>query len=171
MAGKLRPVPDGKHGAPECSFTLTVEVKDGTDRPVGRRSKYERAFVVAEPDVFDGTDEDEDENDNCQDGKESGREARRQAKARVREKSRTHAVRRLEAGELRLETYIEEAADVKANYTGTWKTTAEKVKELSYGAGDEKFDPANEHFNPEEGYEQEVDIHRKMGGGANYTKG
>lgn len=161
VAGKLGPVPDGREGRPECSFTITVEVKEGADRPVGRRSKYERAFVVAEPGVFE---------DGDGIGDESGQQ-RQRSRGRDEQGNRTHAVRRLEAGELRLEMYVEEAADVKARYAGAWKTTAEKAADLSYGAGQERFDPENEHFDPEEGYEQELDIHRKMGGGANYAKG
>lgn len=153
VAGKLRPLPDGD-GAPECSFTITIQVKDGADRPVGRLKKEERAWVVAEPDVFEVSDEDIVEDLT----KKSARRSTSQA--------RTHPVRRLEAGELRMEMFVEEA-DVKFTFPSTHKTTLEKAAELSYGAGSEKFDPQN-------GYElEEPDINRKPQGGAftDYQRG
>jgi len=51
VAGKMRPLPNGE-GAPECSFTLTIDVKEGADKPVGRLQKDERAWIAAEPDPF-----------------------------------------------------------------------------------------------------------------------
>lgn len=148
VAGKLRPLPDGE-GAPECSFTITIEVKDGADRPVGRLKKEERAWVVAEPDTFEESDDD------------LTRDAAENPARKGVPHGKTHPIRRLEAGELRLEMFVEEA-DVKFKFPSKHKTTLEKSAELSYGAGTEKFDPQN-------GYElEEPDINRKPQGGA-YT--
>lgn len=153
VAGKLRPLPDGD-GAPECSFTMTIEVKDGADRPVGRLKKEERAWIVAEPDAFEDSEDDMAEHT----AKKTGKQTTTQGK--------THPIRRLEAGELRMEMFVEEA-DVKFKFPSKHKTTLEKASELSYGAGTEKFDPQN-------GYElEEPDINRKPQGGAftDYQRG
>ncbi|KAK5939408.1 hypothetical protein PMZ80_008712 [Knufia obscura] len=144
VSGKMRPLPDGE-GAPECSFTMTIEVKDGADRPVGRLQKEERKWVVAEPDPF--------ENDF---GSGKSREGATKAAGRS---GKTHAIRRLEAGELRMEMFVEES-DAKMELPSTYKTTLERAAELSYGAGTEKFDPEN-------GYDlDEPDVNRKPQGGA-----
>ncbi|KAK5948463.1 hypothetical protein OHC33_010497 [Knufia fluminis] len=144
VSGKIRPLPDGE-GAPECSFTMTIEVKDGADRPVGRLQKEERKWVVAEPDPF--------ENDF---GSGKSREGATKAAGRS---GKTHAIRRLEAGELRMEMFVEES-DAKMKLPSTYKTTLERAAELSYGAGTEKFDPEN-------GYDlEEPDVNRKPQGGA-----
>lgn len=144
VSGKMRPLPDGD-GAPECSFTITIEVKDGADKPVGRLQKEERKWVVAEPDPF------EDESNDCELHEDGERRADR--------KGKTHAIRRLEAGELRMEMFVEES-DAKLKLPTKYKTTLERAAELSYGAGTEKFDPEN-------GYElEEPDVNRKPQGGA-----
>lgn len=148
VSGKMRPLPEGD-GAPECSFTMTVEVKNGADRPVGRLQKEERKWVVAEPDPFN--DEDSSRGD---------------AKTFASRTGKTHAVRRLEAGELRMEMFVEES-DTKLNLPTRYKTTLERAADLSYGAGSEKFDPEN-------GYElEEPDVNRKPQGGAftDYQRG
>lgn len=153
VAGKLRPLPDGD-GAPECSFTITIEVKDGADRPVGRLKKEERAWIVAEPDAFEDSDDDIVDDS-----------AKKPATKNVMS-GKTHPIRRLEAGELRMEMFVEEA-DVKFTFPSKHKTMLEKAAELSYGAGNEKFDPQN-------GYElEEPDINRKPQGGAgtDYQRG
>lgn len=126
VSGKLQPLPDGD-GAPECSFTVTIEVKDGADRPVGRLKKEERAWIVAEPDAF------EDNEDNMAGDTKSG-----QGRSTIK-RGQTHAVRRLEAGELRMEMFVEEA-EAKFRFPSKHKTTLERAAELSYGAGSEKFD-------------------------------
>ena len=144
VSGKMRPLPEGD-GAPECSFTMAVEVKDGADKPVGRLQKQERKWIVAEPDPFE-----EEYGDD---------QSRVNAKIPAGRKGKTHAVRRLEAGELRMEIFVEES-DIKIKLPSTYKTTLEKAAELSYGAGTEKFDPEN-------GYElEEADVNRKPQGGA-----
>lgn len=144
VSAKMRPLPDGD-GAPECSFTMTVEIKEGADAPVGRLSKDERQWIVAEPDPFSDA--------HKADG------PLEKARNRYAEKGGTYPVRRLEAGELRMEMFVEES-EVKLRLPSTYKTTLEKAGELSYGAGDEKFDP-------DQGYElEEPDINRKPQGGA-----
>jgi len=151
VSGKMRSLPDGD-GAPECSFTLTIEVKEGADRPVGRLQKEERKWVVAEPDPF------EDSSSRGETGEGATKAANRMGK--------THAIRRLEAGELRMEMFVEES-ETKFKLPSTYKTTLEKAAELSYGAGTEKFDPEN-------GYDlEEPDVNRKPQGGAftDYQRG
>lgn len=148
VAGKVRPLPEGE-GAPECSFTLTVEVKEGGDKPVGRLQKEERAWVAAEPDPFSPSSEV---------GSQTAQSATKSGK--------THPVRRLEVGELRLEMFVEES-DIKFTLPTTHKTTMERAAELSYGAGTEKFDPVH-------GYDLEKpDINRKPNGGTStdYQRG
>lgn len=143
-SAKIRPLPEGPD-APECSFTITIDVKDGSDRPVGRLEEEERAWIVAEPDSFET---------NLQPMADDGRND-------LSHSGKTHAVRRLEAGELRMETFVEESA-AKFAYPSDFKTTLERAKEMSYGAGTEKFDPNY-------GYDlEEPDINRKPNGGA-YT--
>lgn len=135
-ASRLTPLPEGPD-APECSFTITIEVKDNADRPVGRLENEERKWIAAEPESFG-----EGEDDRL--GPDSH--------------SKTHAVRRLEAGELRMEVWVEEAA-AKFEYPTTQRTAAERNASMSFGAGSEKFDP-------EHGYELEApDINRKPQGG------
>lgn len=152
VAGKMRPLPEGDD-APECSFTLTIQVKEGGDKPVGRLQKEERAWVAAEPEPFD-PDVHGDVNENDESTKSKSKES-------DVKQGRTHAVRRLEAGELQLEMFVEES-DVKFTYPTSFKTTLEKSAESSYGAGTETFDPVV-------GYDlEEPDINRKPNGGA-YT--
>ena len=151
VSGKMRPLPDGD-GAPECSFTITIEVKDGADKPVGRLQKEERRWIMAEPAPF----ENKSSNDDVHGSREDA----------VNHTGRTHAIRRLEAGELRMEMFVEES-DVKLKLPTKYKTTLERAAELSYGAGTEKFDPEN-------GYElEDPDINRKPQGGAftDYQRG
>lgn len=151
VSGKMRTLPDGE-GAPECSFTMTIEVKDGADAPVGRLSKEERKWIVSEPDPFE---------DESQPSHESN-----DGRHRSKGAGGTIPVRRLEAGELRMELFVEES-EVKMTLPSTFKTTLEKAAELSYGAGTEKFDP-------EYGYDlEEPDVNRKPQGGAftDYQRG
>lgn len=82
VCARLRELP-GK-GEGECSFTLAVEVREEADRPVGRMDEEERKWVAAEPGPFEGD-------------KEQGR--------------RVVPVRRLEAGELRMELLVEEMGE------------------------------------------------------------
>jgi mitotic spindle assembly checkpoint protein MAD2B len=92
-AGKMKALPEDQ----EYSFTLTIEVKENADRPVGRLGKEERKWVAAEPENWveadtdnDITTEDTNETRRGKDGK-------------------TVPVRRLEAGELRMEVWVEES--------------------------------------------------------------
>ncbi|KAK5445176.1 hypothetical protein LTS15_010267 [Exophiala xenobiotica] len=137
-AAKLRPLPEGP-GAPECSFTLAIEVKDHADRPVGRLEKDERKWMAAEPDSFV---------DTSQASKDTADPTT--ATTTTNSPPKTHAVRRLETGELRLEIWVEES-DAKF--------------EMSYGAGTEKFNPGRQGH--EYDYDLEpADVNRKPQGGA-----
>jgi mitotic spindle assembly checkpoint protein MAD2B len=92
-AGKMKALPEDQ----EYSFTMTMEVKENADRPVGRLEKEERKWVAAEPENWV---DDEDGGDINTDDAEGGR----------RDKDgKTVPVRRLEAGELRMEVWVEES--------------------------------------------------------------
>ncbi|KAI1614871.1 mitotic spindle assembly checkpoint protein MAD2 [Exophiala viscosa] len=146
-ATKLRPLPSDSDtpDAPECSFTLAIEVKDSADRPVGRLEKEERKWIAAEPVTFG--DDGDDDNRNNQHGANA---------------PKTHAVRRLEAGELRMEVWVEEsAAKFEYGLPQSSELSAEARRaRMSYGAGTERFDPGNE-------YDLEPpDINKRPQGGA-----
>ncbi|KAK4940842.1 hypothetical protein LTR10_019114 [Elasticomyces elasticus] len=134
-AAKLRPLPSDsdKPNAPECSFTLTIEVKDSADRPVGRLEKEERQWIAAEPDSFDDDDQDGANHDRSKHQETGG--------------PKTHAVRRLETGELRMEVWVEEsAAKFEYDLPQSSESSAEARRaRMSYGAGTERFDPGNEY--------------------------
>lgn len=89
-AGRIKALPEDR----EYSFTMTIEVKENADRPVGRLGKEERKWVAAEPENWaddkDGGDIDTERRRLDKDGK-------------------TVPVRRLEAGELRMEVWVEES--------------------------------------------------------------
>ncbi|RVX67651.1 hypothetical protein B0A52_08180 [Exophiala mesophila] len=158
-AAKLSPLPHGP-GAPECSFTLTIEVKDAADRPVGRLEREERKWIAAEPDSFE-------EEENLFEG---GRTSNVVSKTHPR----THPVRRLEAGELRMEVWVEESA-AKFNYPSSYpvsaaEAAAKRRNKTSFGAGKDKFAPDGMHGD----YDLEPpDLHRKPQGGAgtDYQRG
>ena len=92
-AGKIEGLAEDQ----EYSFTITIEVKDNADRPVGRLGKEERKWIAAEP---DGWSDDEDDADNMINDKEN---------KRLNKTGKTVPVRRLEAGELRMEVWVEES--------------------------------------------------------------
>jgi mitotic spindle assembly checkpoint protein MAD2B len=154
-AARLRPLPEGSL-APECSFTLAIEVKDRADRPVGRTEKEERRWIAAEPESFLATPE-------------SPAQAIQNPST-----AQTHPVRRLEAGEFRMEVWVEEAAvkfeyDVPPRLPSSSLPPAQRAANMSYGAGKEKFDPGNLYP-----YDLEPpDVNRKPQGGAatDYQRG
>lgn len=174
-AARLHPLPEGP-GAPECSFTLAIEVKDGADRPVGRLDKEERRWMAAEPDETNTnttttTTSTNNENSNHQTSTMSPHSAQ------------THAIRRLEAGELRIEVWVEEAAakfayinnnnslhpsaeaTTSASSSAAAAAAAERRTKMSYGAGTDRFDP--ELGDGAGGYDLEPpDVNRKPQGGA-----
>ena len=86
---RLKPLPQDQ----ECSFTIAIEVKDDADRPVGILEKEERKWVAAEPEPWP---EEEDQAGSVADGEQETSD-------------KTLPVRRLEAGELRMEVWVEEA--------------------------------------------------------------
>lgn len=92
-AGKMKDLPEDL----EYSFTITIEVKENADRPVGRLGKEERKWVAAEPENWI----DDEEGDAPTSGYGDSRHRDRTSK--------TVPVRRLEAGELRMEVWVEES--------------------------------------------------------------
>ena len=101
VGGKLKALPEGP-GAPEYSFTLTMEVKDEADRPVGRLEEEERKWVAAEPEDFE-----RDEELDSEVGTDGERLCR--GRGKKQRSGKTVPIRRLEAGELRLEMWVEES--------------------------------------------------------------
>ncbi|KAK5199700.1 hypothetical protein LTR99_004495 [Exophiala xenobiotica] len=167
-AAKLRPLPEGP-GAPECSFTLAIEVKDHADRPVGRLEKDERKWMAAEPDSFV---------DASQASKDTADPTTATTATTTNSPPRTHAVRRLETGELRMEVWVEESA-AKFEYDAPrlpppssssqsgHATAAERRARMSYGAGTEKFNPGRQGHEYDYEYDLEpADVNRKPQGGA-----
>ena len=83
-------------------------------------------------------------------------------------------MRRLEAGELRMEVWVEEAAakfefNLPASAPGSSLPPQQRAAKMSRGAGAEKFDPGSMHS-----YDLEPpDINRKPQGGvmADYQRG
>ncbi|KEF53962.1 uncharacterized protein A1O9_09757 [Exophiala aquamarina CBS 119918] len=174
-AAKLTPLPEGP-AAPECSFTLTIEVKDKADRPVGRLEKEERKWIASEPEPFD-------RNTNNPTGETSSSNPLNQSNSENPDpNSKTHAIRRLEAGELRMEVWVEESA-AKFSYQPSSSPLssfssqrppasdpAQRRAKMSYGAGTEKFNPENAMYQ----YDVEpADINRKPQSGAmtDYQRG
>ncbi|EXJ55347.1 hypothetical protein A1O7_08274 [Cladophialophora yegresii CBS 114405] len=98
-AARLMPLPEGP-GAPESSFTLALEVKDEADRPVGRMEKEERKWIAAEPASAL----------NRPSPSVPPLEPQQNEQVLDKLSPRTHPVRLLEVGELRLEVWVEESA-------------------------------------------------------------
>ncbi|KAK5103689.1 hypothetical protein LTS08_003107 [Lithohypha guttulata] len=128
VSQKMAPLPD-EDWAPDYSFTMTIEIKDGADAPVGVLGLKERKWIVAEPE-FAPTQflNDSNESDTRSEQPRGG----------------TIPVRRLEAGELRMELWCEEA-ELKFKLPTTYQTILEKAGNLSYGAGHEKFNTGVKH--------------------------
>ena len=91
-AGKMKVLPEDR----EYSFTMTIEIKENADRPVGRLGKEERKWVAAEPESWADTDGSEITSNDTE-----GHQRDKDGK--------TVPVRRLEAGELRMEVWVEES--------------------------------------------------------------
>jgi mitotic spindle assembly checkpoint protein MAD2B len=92
-AGKMKDLPEDL----EYSFTITIEVKENADRPVGRLGKEERKWVAAEPENWINDEEGDVPTSGYGDSRHRDRT------------SKTVPVRRLEAGELRMEVWVEES--------------------------------------------------------------
>jgi len=136
-ASKLKPLPEGPD-APECSFTLAIELKDNADRPVGHLEKQERKWIAAEPESIAQT------TPSGQDGNGEDRINRR-----TQLEGKTHPVRRLEAGEFRMEVWVEESAakfeykTAGASSLSQMTTPAQRAASMSYGAVADKSNPDN----------------------------
>ncbi|KAL2416817.1 hypothetical protein ABEF95_005656 [Exophiala dermatitidis] len=209
-AARLAPLPEET----ETSFTMAIEVKDNADRPVGRLDKMERKWMAAEPEPeadpkakqetrpgaeTEGqlehphpetnntttTNDNTNDNSNPKKVQESGLQGR------------THPVRRLEAGELRIEVWVEESAakfeyndgnndnNNQGNPNQPLSRAENRTKLMSYGAGTERFDPGvppngNEDLDDQDGLGlghgfdlEPPDINRKPQGGAttDYQRG
>jgi mitotic spindle assembly checkpoint protein MAD2B len=152
-ASRLKPLPTAD-GGPACSFTLAIALRPNADRPVGRIDKHERAWIVAEPDSFSTTSSSTDSPTPM--AKPTGR---------PEDDGATTPVRRLEAGELRMEVWVEESAAKFGFETPSHRTAEQRAKEMSYGAGTEKFEVLG--FDPERGYEdvEGTDVNKKPDGG------
>ena len=96
---RLVPLPEDQ----ECSFTIAIEVKEDADRPVGILEKEERKWVAAEPEPWP------EEDDHAGSVGDGGQEA----------PDKTLPVRRLEAGELRMEVWVEESRAKLKGQAGT----------------------------------------------------
>jgi mitotic spindle assembly checkpoint protein MAD2B len=169
-AAKLRPLPEGP-GAPECSFTLAIEVKDHADRPVGRLEKDERKWMAAEPDSFV---------DTSHASKDTADPTTTTTTTTTNSPPKTHAVRRLETGELRMEVWVEESAakfeydaprlpssSSQSGHAPAHATAAERRARMSYGAGTDKFNPGRQGHEYDYDYDLEpADVNRKPQGGA-----
>lgn len=199
-AGRLEPLPEGP-GAPECSFTLAIELKDHADRPVGRIDREERKWMATEPEPEPEPEpERQPEQKPVPQPQITTTATTRSASSHSAEKQldvqnqvirapakpqppRTHAIRRLEAGELRMEVWVEESAakfelaaaqGPKAQKQTTREqddssSAAKHAAKMSYGAGTDKFDPENQYP-----YDLEPpDVNRKPQGGAmtDYQRG
>ena len=92
-AGKMKGLLEGR----EYSFTMTIEVKENADRPVGRLGKEERKWVAAEPESWANDKDGSEVMTNDIEGHRRDRDGK------------TVPVRRLEAGELRMEVWVEES--------------------------------------------------------------
>lgn len=98
VGARLRALPKDA----ECSFTVSIEVRNHADRPVGRFEKEERKWIAAEPGPWN--DVEEEQNGDA--------EAADQAKQKMTPgegTAKTLPIRRLEAGELRMEVWVEES--------------------------------------------------------------
>ena len=133
-AAKLAPLPSGDD-APELSFTVTMEVRDDADRPTGRRRLPEQGWIAAEPEAFDSDSDDDME-----------RLVARGVTARP--EGQTVPIRRLEAGELRMEVWIEES---KAKFAMNLPASTSSQPQSSN----------SQRFDPDKGYMLDpADIHR-----------
>lgn len=154
-AAKLRPLPERAPDAPECSFTVVINVHDEADRPVGRLEKEERHWIPAEPAVF------EDDSDQLGGGEdeETSKENRMQkTRKKTKLQGKTIPVRRLEAGELRMEVWIEES-QAKLDLSARVQSRQD--------SGRPSHSPNHQSFDAERGVALEpADVNRKPQGGA-----
>lgn len=123
-ASKLTPLPYGDD-APELSFTVTMEVRDDADRPTGRRRLPEQGWIAAEPEAFQSSSDDETHSDG--------------GHVAARPEGKTVPIRRLEAGELRMEVWVEESK-AKVAMEDTPSTASQQQSNDS------------QHFDPDRGY-------------------
>jgi mitotic spindle assembly checkpoint protein MAD2B len=96
-SARLKPLPKDR----ECSFTISIEVRDNADRPVGRLEKEERKWIAAEPEPWSDSEE--------QHGKPEGDAPEERMMGDRKRRAKIVPIRRLEAGELRMEVWVEES--------------------------------------------------------------
>ena len=157
-SARLKPLPSGPN-APDLSFTLTIEVRDSADRPVGRLDKEERKWIVAEPDSFTST--------STSSVKSSANQSfigPATTQNHHLQNGKTTPVRRLSLPPpipLSMELWVEESSHKFVFDTPSERTPARRAAEMSYGAGTEKCFDVNEGYEDLEG----TDVNRKPGGG------
>lgn len=169
-AARLAPLPSGP-GAPELTFTLTIELRTNADRPVGRLDADERRWIVAEPDPQPQPQPQSQPTDPAAAASKSSSDPSNNNTAAQTNNSepqgKTHPIRRLSAAPLHMEMWVEESAHKLARTWPTNDTTtkprdaATRAAETSFGAGTEQFDPNNGYADVEG-----TDLNRKPGGGA-----
>lgn len=167
-SSRLKPLPSGP-SAPELSFTLTISLHEGADKPVGRLDKEERKWIVAEPDSFSTNPTSSSESATKQNNNNSDASNPQPTKtlskdALHKRDGRTTPLNRLSLPPpipLHMELWVEESAYKFSFATPNERTPAVRAAEMSYGAGSEKF------FDPNHGYEdiEGTDVNRKPGGG------
>lgn len=93
---RLTPLPPNG----ECSFTVCIDLRDGAEAPAGV-SKENQAWIAAEP----KRDENDSSNENGKEGSDSSNKSEKTSRRRAK----TVPVRRVDAGEMKLEVWVEEA--------------------------------------------------------------
>lgn len=173
-AARLAPLPSGP-GAPELTFTLTIELRPNADRPVGRLDADERRWIAAEPEPEPQPQPPSQPADRAAAAAaaattSSPDNSSSKRPAQNRNEGKTHPIRRLSVAPLHMEMWVEESAQKLAR---TWPTNsgnattnkprdaATRAAETSFGAGTERFDPTNGYADIEG-----TDLNRKPGGGA-----
>lgn len=154
ISQKMRPLPDGEY-APEYSFTITIELKEGAHAPVGIMDREKTDWIVAEPASFSQADNSPIRQKGKQPEVLGGKPT---------SGGGTIPIRRMEAGVLRLEMYVEES-ELKTDLPSSYETTKEKAAKLSYGAGTKRFQDAHDTTEWYAFKVEGMDINRKPAGG------
>lgn len=113
---RLTPLPPNE----ECSFTVCIDLRDGAEAPAGV-SKENQAWIAAEPrrdDTDSGNDNDNGNGNGNGNGSpkeglgsptDNGNNSNDTSEKTSRSRAKTVPVRRVDAGEMKLEVWVEEA--------------------------------------------------------------
>lgn len=104
---RLTPLPPNE----ECSFTVCIDLRDGAEPPAGV-SKENQAWIAAEPrrDDTDSGNDNGSGNGSPKEGSGSPSENNHDGTEKTsRSRAKTVPVRRVDAGEMKLEVWVEEA--------------------------------------------------------------